>query len=324
MIEQLAGQTVFVTGATGFIGGHVVRRLVQSGTHPIALERTPGKGDTLREAGITVVRGDITDHERIGAVLRDHDIDVVMHLAAWLRGRPFANYQRVNVEATRALAEHCAAHDARLVYVSSIMVYGFQRDTDVDERTPVAPYGDPYGDSKIRSEEALRDAPGEIVIVRPGMVYGPGSLPWTKRPAKWAKEGRIPLIDGGRGSAYPVYVDNLIDMLFLAAVHPDASGETFNAVDDAPATLSEFLGAYMRMADTSRALRIPGWIVAAGALVADPFLPAYNYRNVVDQMRGTGRISNEKAKRVLGWKPRVDPEEAFRRSEAWLRDENIL
>jgi nucleoside-diphosphate-sugar epimerase len=216
----------------------------------------------------------------------------------------------------------------RLVFTSSIAVYGPHGDQDVDERTTLKPYRDPYGDSKIAAEASLREVSSRtglpVVIVRPGMVYGPGSPGGTKRLAKWAKRGQLPLVDGGRGTAYPVYIDNLIDLLLLCAVHPAAAGETFNAVDDGPVTLGEFLGAYMTMVPTDRAIRLPGWLVQGLAAVIDPLTPGVRLTYVASQMRGRGVVVNTHAKRQLGWQPKVSLAEGLQRSEEWLRAQGIL
>lgn len=327
MIRSLAGRRVFVTGATGFIGGHLARRLHAAGAYVLALERTPGKGELLDELGIEIVRGDITDTNRMREFVA-RDVEIVMHIAAWMRGVSTREADVVNVAATRALAEASAEMGVtRFVYTSSIAVYGLQGNVDVDETTPVAPFGDPYADSKIRAEEALHEVGQRIglpyVIVRPGMVYGPGSSGWTRRIALWAKRGRIPWIEGGQGSAFPCYIDNLIDLLLLCAIHTNAVGEIFNGVDDGPVTLAEFLGGYMQMVPTTRAIRLPCWLVHVAARVADPFVPL-KLPYVVSQMCGKGQVTNQKAKDLLGWSPEVSLEEGLRLSEQWLRAEGIL
>ncbi len=328
MNADIAGKRILVTGATGFIGGYVARRLHADGAHVLALERTPGKGDPLAQLGIEVVRGDIADGERMSA-LASQDIEVVMHIAAWLSGADIRNARPVNVDATRALAEASAAAGVkRFVYTSSIATYGSIGNHDVDETTPVAPFGDPYGDSKVLAERALKevgDATGlPIVVVRPGMVYGPGSQGWTVRLARWAQRGTAPLLGGGKGTAFPVYIDNLVDLLLLCATHPDAPGQTFNAVDDGPVTFAEFLGGYMRMIPTERAIRVPCWVAWVAITLADPFVRRYKLSYVIGQMCGTGLIGNRKAKEVLGWQPLVRLDEGMARSEAWLRAEGIL
>lgn len=325
---SLKGRRVLVTGATGFIGSNLARRLHQAGAQVLALERTPGKGARLAQLGIDVVQGDLTDPARMSQIVGD-GVELVMHLGAWLRGESSREANQINVDATRRLAEACAQEGVnRFVFTSSISVYGPHGDRDVDEQTPLRPYGDAYGDSKIQAEAALRDIGQRIglpyVIVRPGMVYGPESGGWTVRIARWAQAGRLPLVDGGRGAAYPIYIDNLIDLLLLCATHPAAEGQTFNAVDDGPVTLGEFFGGYMQMIPTERAIRLPGWPLQIAAALIDPFTPELNYRYVVNQMRGRGQVLNLHAKERLGWQPRVSLQEGLRRSEIWLRDQGIL
>jgi nucleoside-diphosphate-sugar epimerase len=325
---SLSGKTTLVTGATGFIGSYLSRRLHQSGAHVIALCRDRTQGSDLTRSGLDLVEGDIRDAEAMESIISG-GVDIVFHLAAWLRGGSGGEAPAVNVEATRRLAELSARYGVqRFIFTSSIAVYGPHGDRTVDEATPLQTYNDPYGDSKIHAESAVKDVAAktglDYVIIRPGMVYGPGSPGWTKRLALWARKGQMPLVDGGRGTAFPVYIDNLIDLYLLAATHPAAPGETFNAVDDGHVTLGEFSGAYMRMIPTNRAIHLPGWLLTTLAAVVDPFIPGMNYRYVVNQMRGRGQVLNTKARVVLGWVPRVGLQEGIKRSEEWLRNEGIL
>lgn len=257
------------------------------------------------------------------------DIEVVVHLAAWLRGLPLAKYLRVNVEATRSLAEISAdAPVKRFIYVSSIAVYGPHGDADVDEDAPVKPYGDPYGDSKIAAEHALQTVARErnldTVIVRPGMVYGPGSPGWTLRIFRLAQRGILPVVDGGQGTAYPIYIDNLIDLLIRCITHPAAPGQVFNAVDDGPVSLRQFFWPYVQMAARHRMVNISGRLATAAAAAFDPFVPGISLRYVANQVQGHGQVLNRKAKVLLGWAPQVALEEGMARSEAWLRREGWL
>ncbi len=324
----ISGKRVLVTGATGFIGAHLCRRLASEGAHVLALERKPGRGGALAASGIEVVTGDITDGPRMEAILA-HGVDVIVHLAAWLRGRNLREAVLVNETASRSLAEASVRHSvSRFVFTSSIAVYGLHGNQDVAEDWPLQTYGDPYGDSKIRAEAVLQQVSHEtglaLVIVRPGMVYGPGSPGWTIRMARWARQGILPLVDGGRGTAYPIYIDNLLDLIMLCLWHPAAVGGVFNGVDDGPVTLAEYLGAYMKMAGTSRALRLPGWLVSLAAGALDPLLPGISLRYVASQMQGTGQVLNNRSKQLLGWQQQISLEEGLRRSEAWLRAAQYL
>lgn len=324
---ELAGRRVFLTGATGFIGEYIARRLHNEGAHVLALERTPGKGDGLAAAGIEVVRGDMNDHDRMREVVERSEI--VIHNAARLsRGRR-ADFLRDNVEATRHLAQASAGGSIeRFVYVSSVAVYGgIDADRDVNEEMPTGPYSDAYGDSKILAEIAVREVAEQTglsySIARPGMVYGPRSPGWTIRLSALARRGLLPLLDGGQGTAHPVYIDDLVDGLVLCAEHPAADGEAFSFVDDGPITWEQFFGAYMRMVPTDRALRLPGIIPALIAPLIDPFVPV-GVRWAVAQLRGKGVVLNQKARAVLGWQPQVPLAEGMRRSEEWLRRVGLL
>ena len=326
--SALADQTVFVTGAAGFIGSHLVRRLHEAGARVIALSRDGKLRDDLTDVDIEIVQGDIGDSAAMESIIA-RKIDIVFHLAAWLRGGSGREATSTNVHATRRLGELSARYGVRrFIYTSSIAVYGPHGDRNVDESSPLRPYKDPYGDSKILAESVVKDIAAQkglaYVIIRPGMVYGPGSPGWTRRLAVWALQGRMPLVDGGRASAYPVYIDNLVDLYLLAATHPAAIGQTFNGVDDGPITLGEFAGAYMRMIPTEKAIRVPGWLVSALAGLIDPLIPGLNCKYIVNQMRGRGQVLNTKAKEILGWTPQVNLEEGMRRSEEWLRTEGIL
>lgn len=327
MSPDLTGKRIFLTGATGFIGQYLARRLHAEGARVLALERTPGKGDDLAVAGLEIVRGDINDHARMNELIRR--VDIVIHNAARLRGGRRVDFLRNNVEATRNLAQ--AGADAgieRFVYVSSIAVYGgIDANCDIGEEMPTKLFGDPYGDSKILAELAVCEVSEKSElsygIARPGMVYGPRSPGWTVRLIHLAKRGLLPFLDGGQGTCHPIYVDNLVDGLLLCASHPGAGGEAFSFVDDGPITWAQFFGAYMRMVPTDRALRLPGVVLALLVSLVDPFV-SIGLRWGVTQLRRKDMVLNQKAKRVLGWQPQVSLIEGMRRSEHWLREEGLL
>jgi len=325
--EYLRGERILVTGATGFIGSNLALRLKEIGAAVFALEHTPDSGRFLAGKGIEIVRGDIADLQRIDQIVK-MNFGSIAHLATWSRGRALRDSRSVNVRGTRYLAQQSALHgNRRFLYTSSIAAYGAHGDSDVDESTPVYAFGDPYGDSKIDAETAIQEVGRstglEWVIVRPGMVYGPGSKAWTQRIAQWAKQGRIPIVDGGRGTAYPIFIGNLIDLLIVCLARPEAAKTIVNGIDDGVVPLGVFLGSYMRMIPTSRAIRLPGALLSVAAHIIDPFSRELKLSFVVDQMRGCGRIGNRVA-HGLGWEPRVSLDEGLMLSEQWLRAEGLI
>jgi nucleoside-diphosphate-sugar epimerase len=324
---MLGGRRVLVTGATGFIGSALCRRLLADGTLVSGLGRTPGKGDALAREGVHIERGDVTDRTRMAELVKE--AEVVIHAAALLRPGSWTDFERINASATRDLAQVSAdAGVERLVFISSVMVYGAIGQQEVDESRPLKRYGDYYGDSKILAEQAMRTVAAEtglnFCIARPGMVYGPGSRTWTVWLYQLAKQGRAPLVGGGRGTCCPIYVSDLVDGLVRCAALPEASGETFNFVNDGPTTWREFLGGYMRMAGTERALRVPGWLVGALAALADPLRPGDSLRMLADHLCGSGQVSNRHALEALGWRQTVSLEEGMRRCQAWLGEAGLL
>ena len=162
------------------------------------------------------------------------------------------DYWEANVAAVRQVMDAAIAAGAkRFVHLSSIVVFGFDFEGEVDERTPVRPNGVHYVDTKIASEQVVLEAhaEGEIpcTIVRPGDVYGPGSRPWTLEPVRLLKSKQLILPDGGRGLHSPVYVDDLVDGIVRAATRPEAEGRVFILTGTEKPTIGEFFGHYCRM-----------------------------------------------------------------------------
>ncbi|NDJ78346.1 MAG: NAD-dependent epimerase/dehydratase family protein, partial [Chloroflexi bacterium] len=184
-MTPLAGQTVLVTGATGFVGGALTLQLARDGVRVRALARSPEKGAFLRQSDhahlIEIVLGDVTDADRMHEVAAG--CAVVFHVAAALRG-PYADQRRVNVDGTRHVVQAAADGGARrIVHISSVAVYGYGHRADVCEDTPPRPVHDPYVRSKREGERVVRDVGAErglsYCILRPGAIYGPRSGFWT-------------------------------------------------------------------------------------------------------------------------------------------------
>ncbi|MBL8146516.1 MAG: NAD-dependent epimerase/dehydratase family protein, partial [Anaerolineae bacterium] len=233
-MNDYAGRAIAVTGGTGFVGGALVRRLLAEGAQVTVLARNPRKAGPLAALGASIVTGDLTSPAAVREAA--HGASVVFHVAALLGG-PYAVQRTVNVGGTRLLLE--ASKEAgvrRFVHVSSIAVYGNVLPVRVCEAAPLAPGASPYGLTKAEGDTLVREWSAEhglpASVVRPGMVFGPGSNMWTANVFRLARLRPTPFLGIGSMPAPVIFIDDLTDLLLLAGEHPAAVGEAFNAVAD--------------------------------------------------------------------------------------------
>lgn len=317
----------FVTGANGFIGRAVSQRLSAGGA-------SVGGVDLHADDARDVVAGDITEAGSWTSALAG--ADCVVHTAAavsnavtWEQG------WRANVLGTQRVVDAAArAGVARVVLLSSVRAFGDIGFPDgVTEDHPVRPDGNVYVDTKIAAEQVALQAHAagrvEAVVVRPTDTYGPGSRPWTLMPLELIRKRSFALPARGRGIFSPVYIDDLVDGLVLAATHPDAPGDVFTLGGGVGVTCAEFFGHYHRMLGIRGPLCLPTPLALAAAGGTDLGARAVGRATEVNvtSMRyftRTGGYSIEKARRVLGYAPQVDLAEGMRRTEEWLRAQGLL
>ncbi|MEW5957745.1 MAG: NAD-dependent epimerase/dehydratase family protein [Chloroflexota bacterium] len=330
----MSGQKVLITGATGFIGGRLAERLaLEEGVQVRGLARTPAKGQRLADLGVEIAPGDVTDPASLAAAM--DGCHTAFHAAAWVsEGGSKDQVWAVNVSGTQNVVD--AALDAglkRLVYVSSAAVYGSLQQFDIDERTPTRRRGNLYADSKVAAEElvfkAYREHGLAVVSARASQVYGPRSPQFTIRPVEIIKAGKMILIDGGRHLCKPVYIDNLVDGLILCATVEAAIGEAINLTDGEPIPWRDFFGAYGRMLGIDSFPSAPfalAWLAALYNEVSAALRgkKARFNRGAVLALRSRNSFSNQKARTLLGWTPKVDFNEGMQRTETWLRAEGYI
>lgn len=323
------GLPILITGATGFIGGHLAERLLALRADVRVLARKPERAAALARAGVRILQGDLTDPATLHGCC--HGCTVVFHCAAWL-GTPYTREASwaTNVAGTEALVnEALAAGARRFVHLSSVAVYGPVRQGIVTEETPLWKGIELYGDSKIGGEEVIRAAMQRglpAVITRPAMVYGPRSRGWTIRMVQWITHNRRAMVAGGLGLARPIFIDNLIDALLLSAERP-VVGHAFTLVDlDLP--WKDYLGYYARMVGKPPR-SIPytlAWLTALAdetrALVTRR--PPRVRRTALGYAVSHAVFSAEKARKLLGWAPRYSIDEAMRSTERWLRENGYI
>ena len=318
---------ILVTGAAGFVGSRLRERLLAEGAEVRGIDRAT-------DLGRGIVASDISEAGPWQAAAEG--CSTVVHTAAVVSNAVSDEVQyRTNVLGTRHVLDAAVRGGAkRFIHLSSVRVFGdVDFPDDVDEAYPVRPEGIPYVDTKIAAEQVVLQAhaAGEIecVIIRPGDVYGPGSRPWTVLPLEAIRSNRFALPRMGRGIFSPLYIDNLIDALLLATDTPEAAGEVFNITDGAGITCREFFGRYYAMLGKSGppvlptpaamglvALNEVGSRVAAVATEVNRVSMRYLARE--------GTYSIDKARRVLGYEPKIGLDEGMAATETWLQEHGLL
>jgi len=322
-------RTALVTGAGGFIGSHLVRRLVQDGVRVRGLCRDARQGWRLAHAGAEPFRGDVTD--TASTARGAEGIEVVFHCATG--GTTATSAHLVNVTGTANVLEAAAtAGVRRVVHVSSMAVHP-PGASELTEDAPLRTSGGPYALSKAEGERTAwaiaerRALP--LTVLRPGIVYGPGSPMWTLGMLERVRSMRLALIDGGRAAANLVYVDDLVDALLLAATEPAAPGESFLVSSATPDTWAVYLSHLARMARRPQPASLPLWRARLSAMSSTwrqrvTGRPGRVEPADLNLMVRSSIIRIDKARRLLGFQPKVTLDDGMRRTEAWLRAEGYL
>jgi nucleoside-diphosphate-sugar epimerase len=325
-------KTTLVTGATGFTGQHLVRRLVSRGDAVRIIARTPERAQALFGAGVDVVAGDVADPAVVAQAVRG--CGVIYHLAAAYREAGSAvRYREVHVEATRLLLESALAEGvSRFVHCSTVGVLGHIAHPPADETTPHNP-GDIYQATKSEGEQVALAFQQRhhfpLTVARPTAIYGPGDLRLLKFFRMIAKRRFVML---GRGDVFyhMVHVDDLVGGLLLLAERPEALGGVFILGGAEYRSLNDIAALVAKTAGVPP----PRWhmsawpMQAAGSLceaVCAPFgIQPPLYRRRVDFFTKSRAFSIEKARRVLGYRPLIDLERGFQETTAWYREHGYL
>ena len=328
----MTGRLALVTGATGAIGPAVVRELQERAFTVRVLSRNHPAGGPL-PPGVDVARGELADRERLRAAA--DGADVVIHLAALLHqfAPPSAaldeRYRQVNVEGTRNVVQAALAAGAgRIVYLSTIAVYGPTSGTVADEDTRPQP-DTPYGRTKLEAETFVTRAHGESgpagVVLRAAAVYGPGIKGNYRTLAEAIARGRYVPIGRGGNRRTLVHEKDLARAVALAAEHPDACGGTFNVSDGGMHRLAVIVEAmYRAIGRTPPRMRVPVGVARTLAVAGDLFTRVSGLRlpitaDALDKYLEDVAIDATRIQRVLGFAPAIDLETGWRDTMAAMR-----
>ena len=323
-----------VTGATGFVGSALCRRLKANGHEVTAFVRSPGK---LAERGIAVdhmVEGEITDRKAVEQAVRG--AEVVFGVAATFREPQLSDerYRAVNVGGTRNLLEAARRHGARrVVHCSTVGIHGNVSGPPIDEEAPLRPDGI-YEATKAEADQLARRYAQEhgldVVVLRPTPIYGPGDTRLLKL-FKLAGKRRLLMLGKGSARYHLVHVDDLAQAFLLAASRQGIAGQAFIVGGDEKPTLLELiheLGVALGV-NQQQVFRLPALpvrLLAHGCeLVARPLgISPPIYRRRVDFFTNNRDYDISKARRMLAFRPRVALRDGIRETAAWYERQGLL
>ena len=322
----------FVTGATGLIGGHLVRRLTGEGLRVRALVRARSSVSALKDLGVELTLGDLCDAASVRHAM--DGASCVYHCGAlvsdWGARKSF---QAANVEGTRHVAEAAVSQNVeRFVHLSSAAVYGYPRMELIGEHLPARSRRIPYIESKIAAEQivwrAIEQQGLPATVLRPVTVFGPGCQNYVGEVVRHLRKRSMVLLNGGRHVAGLAYVENVVDAILSASQSTQAIAQAMNVCDDSPVTWKEYVD---RLADGIGAPRVRVSLPApvayalavametAGKLMRRRRRPLLT-RLMVLEWGQTQRYAICRARRLLGYSPRVPFEEAMSATIHWVNE----
>lgn len=324
-----------ITGATGFVGGHLAEACTARGIAVTTIARPTSDTTLLERLGVRIHRGDLADRAVVQQAL--DDVGVVVHCAAKVGDwGPVEEFRATNVEALRGLLEACRGRQLRrFVHLSTLGVYAARHHHGTDEsEPPPTDHMDGYTQTKVEAERLVlqyhREHGLPAVVLRPGFIYGPRDRTLMPRLIDRLRRRQLRYLGWGsrKRALNTIFVDNLIDAIFLVIDHPGAVGQTYNLTDGEYVSKERFIDAIVN----GMGLRKPRPVVP----------PLWLTRIVASCMEGLARrqgakepptltqaavkfmglnldFSIDKARREVGYTPRTGFEEGMRKTMAWYR-----
>lgn len=319
-----------VTGATGFIGSHLIDRLLERGDEVTAFARPTADASALERQGVRVITGDVRDEREVESAV--HGSDIVYHLAR-AKGhgaRPMSEVKAVNLDGTSNVARAATrAGVQRIVYASSVAVYGSRpkrmRVLEDDALNPDSP----YARSKADAEAALHEhARVPFVIARITSVLGPRCRSWLPI-FKSVAAGRLRLVGGGTNRQHPADVSDIVDGLILCGT-VGASGKAYNLAGPEAITIAELRQAiaselHSGVASPRSVPAVPIemylWISRAADRLVGVKLPRVDSIVFLTSDRV---LDLSRAGKDLGYNPRIGVTDAITRTAEWGRSKGLL
>ncbi len=302
---------VLVTGASGFLGRHIINKLKSEGCDVVAIVRNSSVVDQLKDAGVEFISGDLRDEACIKRAVKN--VDAIVHAAATMGGS-WDDYYDINVKSTELLLKH-APETKRFVFISSIIVYDHSGADSGMTFTEEMPYEQNsltnYSRSKIEAEKIIAKYAKKIptVILRPGPLYG-GSGPIYPATLGFSLgDGKYLVIGDGSCEIPLSHVDNVADAVWEGLKRKEAVGKIYNIIEDGAITQNDYLNRAKTLTNPKlRVLRLPYKLARILAIMIQKSLGLAGMSSPIRlpylRLCSTQFFySNDRAKKELGWQP---------------------
>ncbi len=300
---------ILVTGATGFIGRHLVGRLSQCNEHAIfCLIRNPKKEDIIKHFGVKFIYADITDTASLDKIL-NYKIEAIFHCAAFVEDKNLQLLHKTNVIGTKSICEAGMKFKVRrFVYVSSIAVISGNDEIPLHEDM-LYKATNAYGESKIEAEKIVfqfREKGLPAVVIRPPMVYGEDEPHMMKLLLSLLKHRLLPLLSNGGNKFHLVYVENVVELMIFSLYRDDFLKGSFLIADKEVFTTKEVFTIFGKAIGAKTPFNIPSFLNPL--LVNLPFLGEKSGFLLKDRVYSIKRILS------LGFSPPYSAKEALAKS----------
>ena len=319
--------TILVTGATGFIGSHLVDGLLKKKEKIRILVRKTSRADWLNKYDVEICYGSLEDINSLTKATKN--IKTVYHLAAML-GSPGVTYNQLyetNVRGTENLIKACVKNNIkRFVYISTVAAMGPTKYM-ADETTKCNPKTD-YDKTKYLAELAVKNSGLDWTIIRPTMVYGPGEIKNKARMFRFIQKGFFFVIGSGKNMMGLVYVGNLVKGIILAGESKNAVKQVYILSDKKNYTMNEFIKTIARHEKVKTPIHLPVWIAYIGAFFFRIFrifgFPQILSKDRIKNMTINHSFNISKAINELKYEPEIGLDDGIKKTIQWYKEKGIL
>ncbi len=326
-------QKILVTGATGFAGRHLAKRLLKDGYNIRVFVRRASDLSGIRDLKLEIKYGDLRDNKSVNAAVKG--VDLIYHLAASYQDYKLSDkdYWDINYKGTKNLLDAAVKNKVkRFVHCSTVGVLGDIEKVPANENAPYNP-GDIYQETKAEAEKLVLQYHKKyklpVVVVRPTGIYGPGDRRFL-RLIKAIYNKKFFMIGKGDKLYHLTYIDDLIDGFILAGTKSNAIGQVYIIGGETPVKMKEFVNLISKSLHVPlNKVRIPIFPILTFSWFCERFLTPFGINPPIvprrlDPFRKDRAFDISKAKKELGYKPKVELREGINKTIQWYKENGFL